>query len=796
VAAQSPLEHLARVLAKNYFDTSQTLFDTGPGGILHSAAAAKLARTGRQVFADPDGEDLAVQRPERTVLIVGAGASFGAFGNAYPGTEAAVQRISRALGLSPADHTATPSGKSQGAEPSSGRQFEAALGALVEEFGDARIRQELVTMYGERYHPHLGFEIIAHLFKHRFIDVIINFNFDELLDEAIEGEMGTAEYQHVLFEGECQGLAPLLVDRRLKIPLYIKPNGTVSHPSSMRFTREPRARLPEPMHGLLTQIIGGHWVDDPGLRNLPTYRPYHVNLITVGFSLENPQFLEILQEVGREERNSGITLFHLNQGEGLRALEAAAQTRELPRAREEFIDVDKVEAEKESESEERKKGLAEAIRALWNAVSARFQKPFRPRGIARHEIVHNLFFAGGPDGAAGTRVPARAHGRSPNLDYFRARLYAEVAMAIARGNGQIDLGTMSESRVGAMFDLMRGCPDGRNISMHQILEPFSHGGKVEFSGRDNSVFRFQYESAANAEQLNENMARALWTCLFHALKSINDPEYQLHLNDMWNNRRADKMVARFARLASSDAQDISPTFRHRHLLLSRQPEPNDVIHTSLGLTLRFVEMLDDPWDLMLAVSENGKVMDKYRRHLGKNFEHDVATKKFCLLLARNDHPEIAEARLKRYFPQMLGVGDPPILYIPAWAHNQHMVLLLRRIAGEYRPVSAVRYETPRLGTRVNPVFIRNSRADLEAALECFKRYAHMSVRGVRNGYVNTDVEDAVLRREGDALWAWLIAEKSERSEAAARWMELTGRSLERPSPPAPAERTYTDPMLF
>lgn len=786
----TPLQHLARVLAKNYFDTSQTRFDNAPGRRLSREAIAQLRLTGQRVFKDLDAGDLAVQLPERTVLVVGAGASFGAFGDAYPGTSAAAQEITQLLRVSHPKPKAKRGRGSvdaeqpeiQGGPAADPVDFESMLTTLAKEFGDAAVRSALVQMYGERHHPHLGFEIIAHLFKHRFIDVIINFNFDELLDEVIEGEMGTAEYHHVVYEGQCRGLAPLLVDQRLKIPLYIKPYGTVSHPSSIRFSQKLNSRLPPAMHNLIARIIGGHWVDDS--KHVMAYSPYRVNLITVGFSMQSVHLLQILDNVSGEENNSGIKIYHLNRGTELQTLAQAAAARGWTSVNEQFIDVDDY------------RGLAEAIRTLWIETSDHFHRPFRPRGVARHEIVHNLFFAVGPDGTAGARVPARdPDERRDNLDYFRGRLYAEVAMAIARGNGQIDLGTMSESRVGRMFELLRNCRGGRDISMHHILEPFCYGGRVEFSGRDNSVFRFQYEQANNAEELNENLARALWERLIKALQSISDDDFQERLKVLcYTEDRNDKMILRFRRLASSDAQDISPSFRPRHLLLSRQPQPNDVIHTSLGLTLRFVEMLNEPWDLMLAMTESGKVMTKYQRHVDKgSVEHLPDDKQFCLVLAKSDHPEVAESRLERYYPRMLrmpadvssakeGRGSP-VFYIPAWAHNQHMVLLLKREGQKYTPISAVRYETPRLGNRVNPVFIRDSRADLEAALECFKRYVHMSVRGILSGNGNTEEEDTVQRIEADVLWAMLTARDKDRREAESRWVRIVGEGGEPPAPP-------------
>jgi hypothetical protein len=753
MAGDTALEHLARVLAKNYFDTSQTLFDTSAVRSADARALAVLRETGQRVFTDPDGGELAARRPERTVLVVGAGASSGAFGDACPGTEAALQELQRVLAGSRPDRARAPDGPPSGEDPEqtgSGDapgHFERALAALAQEHGDARVREELVRMYGNRYRPHLSFEIIAHLFKHRFIDAIINFNLDELLDEAIEGEMGTAEYQRVYFEGQCRGLDPLLVDSRLKVPLYIKPHGTVSYPSSIRFLPDPASPLPDPMHQLIASIIGGHWIDDP--RERPhEYRPYHVNLITLGFAMNSVHLLSILRDVAGEAGNDGITIYHLNRGAGVRALRQAASGRNLAHVRELFIDVDEHE------------GLAETLRSVWTATKKHFKDAFGPRGIARHEIVHNLFFAGGRDGT-GKRVPSR--GDAP---YLRARLTAEVAMAIARGNGVIDLGTMAESRVGKTFDLLRSHPEGRNISMHDILKALSQSDKVTFDGRDNSVFRFPYEHASSADELNRNLAHALWECLHHALGRTADVLFANHLKNIWQSRsRTEKMVERFRQLASSDAHDISPTFRNRHLLLSQQQRPEDVIHTSLGLTLRFVEMMNDAWDLMLAISETGKVMEQYRRHVKNGSITDPRdSRRFCLILAGNDHPEIAARRLEPLYGQMVGLSNPPLFYVPEWAHNQHMVLLLKRTGAGYRTQSAVRYETPRLGNRVNPVFIRKeSRADLDAALECFKRYLHVSVAeyqpGGADGHV--DAKDALRQLSPDALWERLLAEMDE-----------------------------------
>jgi hypothetical protein len=235
--------------------------------------------------------------------------------------------------------------------------------------------------------------------------------------------------------------------------------------------------------------------------------------------------------------------------------------------------------------------------------------------------------------------------------------------------------------------------------------------------------------------------------------------FENHLKEIRQSRtRKEQMVEWFRQLASSDAHDISPTFRYRHLILMRQQRPADVIHTSLGLTLRFVEMMRGEWDLMLAISETGKVVEHYDRHVKNGNIADVPTRRFCLVLAANDHPEIAANRLTPFYDRLIGPGKPPLFYVPEWAHNQHMILLLKRKGHDFKPVSAVRYETPRLGNRVNPVFIRSeSTDDLNAALECFKRYLSMSVSEFRPGTTtgpNTD--DSLRVLDTDGLWATLV----------------------------------------
>ena len=340
-------------------------------------------------------------------------------------------------------------------------------------------------------------------------------------------------------------------------------------------------------------------------------------------------------------------------------------------------------------------------------------------------------------------------------------------MALARGNGQIDLSTMSDSRVGVYFDHIRNCQAGGDISMHDVLTHFADGGEVELVGPDSSIFRIRHPNVDDAGQLNAMLATTLWERLARGFYSTGDGRFRGHVREIDRTpERRQQMIYWLTRLVSSDAQDISPNFQHSRLLLSREPQSSDVLHTSLGLTLRFVRMLNKHWDMMVAVSEHGKLLEKYQRHVRVgNITHDPNSKLFCLVLAASTVPGVVRKRLDEFPGQLLRPKSKPYFEIPAWVHNQHMVLLLKRVGNDYVPVAGVRYEKFGLGNRVNPIFIQGS--DLNTAFSCFKRYLYMSEHGIPGADGRPAMEsEADLREKTEAIWNDMIAEIEPRSVPA------------------------------
>ncbi|MGA2835813.1 MAG: SIR2 family protein, partial [Acidimicrobiales bacterium] len=140
-----------------------------------------------------------------------------------------------------------------------GDSFETKLTAFARTtHGERRARIELAKYHAFRHPALLNYELIAHLVKHRYVDAVISFNFDELLDQSIEDELTTGEFIRVVTESDLVGITsyPGFDDY---IPIYLKLHGTASDPSSLRFTRDSYYALPQGFRDLVENILGyGH----------------------------------------------------------------------------------------------------------------------------------------------------------------------------------------------------------------------------------------------------------------------------------------------------------------------------------------------------------------------------------------------------------------------------------------------------------------------------------------------------------------------------------------------------------
>lgn len=283
--------------------------------------------------------------------------------------------------------------------------FETTLMALSSNPHTAsETREKLKELYDFRYIPSLCYEILAHLLKHRFIDAIINFNFDELLDQAIEDELDKEEYYYILSDGDCPDTSTP-INPVLELPLYIKPHGTVGHPSTLRFTNEDYYKLPIGITNLIEKLIDTN---------------HQLVLIVIGFDMQSFEFNKIL-----ENAPLGSVIYNLN-------IKETSLNSELEKCFDShLLDVSKNK-------------LSSEVDDLWEHIYSLFKDGFKPRIITQHRFISRLF-----ESDKGSDVVLY---KNYLPDYFLQRTIIEICLSSAKSKGIVNIGELSKDRSGKYYN--------------------------------------------------------------------------------------------------------------------------------------------------------------------------------------------------------------------------------------------------------------------------------------------------------------------------------------------------------
>lgn len=116
---------------------------------------------------------------------------------------------------------------------------------------------------------------VSRFFLEKKIDVVLNFNFDTLLDHALAEYCPEINYSKIISDEEAAASEFGIDDR-----LYIKPHGSVDCKRSLRFQRADFYDMGRNMSGLIARLVGEHPVD----------------IVTVGFRAKFYEFTDILKE--------------------------------------------------------------------------------------------------------------------------------------------------------------------------------------------------------------------------------------------------------------------------------------------------------------------------------------------------------------------------------------------------------------------------------------------------------------------------------------------------------------------
>ncbi len=376
----------------------------------------------------------------RCVAVVGAGASAslvkrgaelaeeleGRFRVQDDARRAELLRLQRVYGLDPED-------------------FETRLAALSRspEITE-EIREAIAGRYAYRHPTILGYELLAHLMKHRFLDAIVNFNFDELLDQSLDDELGEAGYTRIVSNRDAIGVVgdPDAADY---LPLHIKLHGTATEPESLRLTREAYYELPEKLVDVVEGIFASNRTVIVNVGSAMTGFDLHrllripeqleiYDLSPVGLSLPVQEAIarersEPLADSFREEEKREPPFFAL-PGAGLRVPKAGGSCDEWLKRLVAEID--------------RRSGARADARGLARLVDF--------RSVDRHEALADVL---GPDVTLSRWIqdPERFH--DDYVDYLRHRTIVELAFSGAKSRGLAQLSWLALDRCGKYYELYR-----------------------------------------------------------------------------------------------------------------------------------------------------------------------------------------------------------------------------------------------------------------------------------------------------------------------------------------------------
>ena len=632
-----------------------------------------------------------VQR-ERYIAIVGAGASNAAtYGRRpIPTTFDAVQelheafngKVARELIEAEVKRLSALTGREEG-------KFETQLLAL-NKFSADIVRKKLDDICGNENAPCLAYEILAHLLKHRFLDAIINFNYDELLDNAIQEELpDNNDYRFIYTAGHCpESLQELRIDRRIKQPIYIKCHGTISQPNSLRFSEDKAFIIEEAIQRHIAELLSGEVPADQQ-NQLP------INLLVFGFGMENYALNRLITKALVNDRQKiTIWLFDTDQELQQKILRNFSHLNTEHRLTIKSISLPGPES------------MGQELVRLWERITETFKKPYRPRGIARHQFIDHLFRYISPleIGYGSTNSEARC-------TYYRDRLYAELFILILKSNGIVHLSQIPHSRVGKYLRLLEKEKQPSNIHDYlkdmgmRVYEKFMYD---TYLVKDTTAFS---EKDKLIEVLRKRLVRHL---------SLQAKENAQLAKDQFV-KLAEKI--RLRRLLK-----VNPKYQHMHDDLFAYVGKGDVMNTSFSWIYNYRRNIEErigEWDLMLTVSEEG------------SFLYDDATKDFFadkyfeVILAT--YGAAGSSHKPRKKLSNLNLLSGKLNYRPWWVHNKHLVLFMKRkpnaYTGDWRKdwelVEGFFYRQNMLSQRVNPIRITDGR-DLQRLFYIFVIYWHGS----------------------------------------------------------------------
>ncbi len=706
------LKKLAQKLALNYFNVSLAQKPQKPK---KGKDANQIRQNERnaicEIFNDAqlklNGDEDAKERLKwsRNIVIVGAGASFSIY-DKIPLAADVIDMLKEDLGLNfkkkegPLLKYLESKYKKRlkmlnnyGIEQDKANEdFETTLALLSHFFTTKDIRALLKKYFDHRFFPHLPYEILAHMFKHRFIDVIINFNFDEILDQAIEEEMGIGNYHYIFSDGHCKSIEEVIIDERLREPIYLKPHGTISHKSSLKFTKEHYFELPFDLRNFLEKVITGK-INDSSKKEIKK-----INIITVGYGMQSLDINRILDENDKEGK---FNFYHFNPENPVenQTKGSAEEAKIFPKWR------------KMSNHKLINEDIEYNFSKLWTLISNCFNDSYKPRNINRHEIVYDLFK---DDAQKLLENKVKLHSLknetekekeeyeklnseflNDEANYFKNRTYLELLLSIAKSKGEIEVKKLLvEERLGIYYSeyiKQMAKLEEVPLTMEKMCQKIGLSNSGDISG---NLWKLKECKDAFKDRSNGNkiMDKLLTTFWIKSEKVL--PIKSNYIKDL-------------SKIYQKDTVDVNSRFNNKMFYIFPKFSKKNILVTNLSLRYKFLEMFNreniDNWNTLLVVSERGKMFTKDnlgKENFGSEIKEKLGEKKVCLILADDIYLDDIKTTLK-------GVHKKNNIFIrklPFWNHYHHLVIFANNLKNDIKVMRGIYYGRGGLSNKINPIF--------------------------------------------------------------------------------------------
>ena len=544
--------------------------------------------------------------------------------------------------------------------------FETRLTAICRTVeAEREVREEISKRYRLKHPTLLPYELLAHLLHHRYLDMILSFNFDELLDQSIEDELGMNEYTRVVSEGDFDP------NHEVEGPLYVKMHGTATEPETLRFTRERYYWTPRSIVELVEK----------------KFSVEHLVLLNLGFTMGSFDFQRLLRKPQHLEIYH-FDPYELKKGviDGIKAQRRKARERKET-TRPESLDEPQVLAQFPIKAGSKPGG--EFLEDLLASLDAKLERLCRAensgpagwRSTLRHEAVVKLL--------DGTDLDNRDRYTS----YLRRRTILEIAFTAAKGRGVVSIAAMIDDRCGRYYDRYVEAVGRENAASWPKL--CEEGGLVE-----SPTFPDTYEVL---ESVRRNPGRGASPGSIHHLHLADPGKLAEHtaksLSLSGEKRRKVAQLKKTLEYLQSDTEiEIHSCDDRVCSKLFSEPKPLTTLTAFQGWTR---EMLNDEpeFDELCLVAETGAWITepKIKEILGER------CRRIRLLQAFDATPEIE------------GV-DIEVRQLPWGRHNRHMTI----VCSGRKPRAAIYFVRRLRAATVTPVFLYDAR-DLRRVINAFEQ---------------------------------------------------------------------------